>query len=80
MKILNDDLELNKKENEDENQGSDVEGVDDRAMCCFLEAGLDEGTLRAPIEEKECTFLVNMINGSNSKTIPYEQFIDFVIP
>jgi Ca2+-binding EF-hand superfamily protein len=29
---------------------------------------------------KDCTFLVNMINQAALKAIPYEQFIDFVIP
>jgi len=32
------------------------------------------------MDEKECTFLVNLINQENLKAIPYESFIDFIIP
>ena len=42
MEILNQDLKANENGNDDagESQGADVEGVDDRALHCFLEAGL----------------------------------------
>ena len=32
------------------------------------------------MDEKDCTFLVNLINQENLKAIPYESFIDFIIP
>jgi hypothetical protein len=32
------------------------------------------------LDEKDCIFLVNLINGQNKKTVPYEQFLDFILP
>jgi len=77
IEALNRDLAENK---ENEEEGADIDGIDDKNIACFLEAGLQPGTLRSEIELKECTFLVNMINQSNQKAIPYEPFIDFLIP
>jgi hypothetical protein len=58
-----------------------VEGIDDKAINCFLEVGLETGTLRSVLTIKECTFLVNLITEENNmKAIPYESFIDFIIP
>ena len=50
-----------------------MEGIDDKAICCFLEVGLESGTLRTVLTIKECTFLVNLITEENNmKAIPYE--------
>jgi len=80
MQALNNDLAATSGQQEEEEGGADVEGVDDKAIGCFLEAGLQSGTLRTELTPKECTFLVNLINQANMKAVPYEQFIDFVIP
>ena len=73
---LNQDLNVTSNQpKEDAQEGGDqpdVEGVDDRSLHCFLQVGLQSGTLRTEITEKDCTFLVNLINQSNLKTIPYE--------
>lgn len=70
---LNADLEVTQNKQADDDDGSpDVEGVDDRALHCFLQAGLQEGTLKTELTDKDCTFLVNLINDDNGKTIPYE--------
>ena len=70
MELLNQDLAANahssanqsSKINDGESNGTDVEGVDDRAIHCFLQAGLQSGTLRTELNEKDCIFLVNLIN------------------
>lgn len=36
--------------------------------------------MRTELTEKDCIFLVNLINQENKKAVPFEQFIDFVIP
>lgn len=71
VKALNDDLEVNDGK-QDDNQGPDFDGVDDRAMYCFLEVGLQTGTLRTEMTDKDCIFLVNLINEENLKAVPYE--------
>ena len=82
MEFLNNDLELaSNKGDDEEGGGADFDGIDDKCMHCFLQAGLQTGTLRTEISEKDCTFLVNLINQEkNQKAIPYEAFIDFLIP
>lgn len=71
VQALNHDLEINDGQMDD-NSGPDFDGVDDRALHCFLEAGLQTGTLRTEMTEKDCIFLVNLINEENQKAIPYE--------
>ena len=36
--------------------------------------------MKTELTDKDCTFLVNLINDENQKSIPYESFIDFVLP
>ena len=74
---MNNDLEVTEGKDD---QGPDFDGVDDRAIHCFLQVGLQSGTLRTEMDEKDCTFLVNLINQENLQAIPYESFIDFIIP
>lgn len=66
MEVLNSDLNTSKFENNiadtEGDVGTEVEGIDDRVIHCFLEAGLQLGTLRNELTEKECIFLVNLIN------------------
>jgi hypothetical protein len=76
---LNTDLNV-KREDAADSGGPDFDGIDDRSMYCFLQAGLAEGTLRTELTDKDCTFLVNLIVQDNLKAVPYESFIDFIIP
>lgn len=78
MEVLNRDLAANTGGITED--GTDIEGIDDKQIHCFLEAGLQSGTLRTDLTEKDCIFLVNLMNQANKKAVPFEQFIDFVIP
>lgn len=60
------------KPNNNNEEGTDVDGIDDKQIHCFLEAGLQSGTLRTELTEKDCIFLVNLINQENLKAVPYE--------
>ena len=83
LSVLNSDLANSSVAggaNDDGDDGTDEEGVDDRIIHCFLEAGLQAGTLRSVLTEKECIFLVNLINQENKKVVLYEQFLDFILP
>ena len=82
---LNSDLAVtgtgqNQNDQNGDEGGVDFDGLDDRALHCFLQVGLASGTLKTELTDKDCTFLVNLINEENLKAIPYEAFIDFVIP
>ena len=57
----------------------DFAGIDSKTIYCFLQLGLQEGTLKTELDMKECNFLVNLVN-ENQMAISYESFIDFVIP
>ena len=61
-----------KDDGQDGGEQPDVDGVDDHSLHCYLAVGLQSGTLRTEITVKDCTFLVNLINQQNLKTIPYE--------
>jgi hypothetical protein len=65
---------------DDTNSEADNSGVDARVLMCFLEVGL-KGVLELEITEKDCTFLVNVINDENKrKSITYENFVEFLLP
>ena len=69
-----------KKDDDGESSKPDVDGVDDKCLHCFLEVGLQSGVLKTDLSDKDCIFLVNHINQENLRAIPYERFIDFIIP
>jgi len=77
---MNSDLHDQSQEPAYDPDQRDSDGVNDRGLHCFLQVGLQEGTLKTELTDKDCTFLVNLINDENQKHIPYEAFIDFVIP
>lgn len=63
---LNADLNTQKAQSPDEDDAPDFNGVDDRALHCFLQVGLQEGTLKTELTDKDCTFLVNLANDKSN--------------
>lgn len=62
---LNSDLHDQSQEGTFDPNVRDSDGVNDRALHCFLQVGLQEGTLKTELTDKDCTFLVNLINDEN---------------
>jgi len=58
--IQNGDGSPNKRD--DEEGKPDFAGIDSKTIYCFLQLGLQEGTLKTELDDKECNFLVNLVN------------------
>ena len=56
----------------DQQEGTDFDGVDDRALHCFLEVGLVPGALKIQVDPRECIFLISVIGQGSKKAFPYE--------
>ena len=39
----------------------DFDGVDDRALHCFLDVGLVPGSLKTEVTDRDCIFMISVI-------------------
>jgi hypothetical protein len=65
QKIEQLNTDLHGDQNLEDEINSYMDGVNDKALNCFLQVGLQEGTLKTELTDKDCTFLVNLINDQN---------------